>query len=458
MRISRIVLLLTLCGTLLASCMQDDSLTPPQAQAEQEAQDLILQDETSSVEFRRLFLEMNGIRVPGLTEAEQLLALRLLKAPMDPATLEATRDGIREQIRYRSAASGPITPSTARLARKSGPLSQQASDASMNDRYGYRFAYKDDEVFVGADGAGKVYVNTLANGTLTETQILTPSIAVPSFGSSIAVSGFSLLVGAGGLFDGYIFVFEKQNGSWVETQVIYKDGGFDFARVLEINAQYFVTGFRDTTRNVPAAALIYRRDDHTGQWGLHQSVPVSTLIWDADFFDKRLVVSGFAAPIGTAFQVIERVGQTWSETAFVVVPGGIFPRAVATHNNRIVVNGLLPFNDTYVYKRVGSSWQQEGVLSIPGVVPFAQTRWVDIDGNRAVVSVPAYGGGDAVYEYQRSGSTWSLIATHTPGSGDTQMWFGEDIKIKDADILVGAPGGGQQFDPNPQPAGQLFIF
>ncbi|MEM7655724.1 MAG: hypothetical protein AAF399_06305 [Bacteroidota bacterium] len=438
-----------------SGCLKDESLIPQADMAQEKAHDLSLETEETSAEFRAMFLEVLGINTLNLPEATELKVLAQLKSNMDGTELAGVREAV---IAIAKQKAKQPTHQAMSLLRTAGPLDNSASDGTMADGYGTRIATKDDEVFVGAPGSGQVYVNAYVNETLTETQILTPSMAVAGFGSSVAVSGFSLLVGVQGLYDGYVFVFEKQNGSWVETQVIYKDGGLDFARVLEINAQYFVTGFRDTTKGFQAFALIYRRNDNSGMWEAHQEVPVSTVVWDADFFDKRLVVSGVAAPVTAAFHVIERTGQTWAETAFVPVFGVIFPRAIATHNQRIVINGISPFNNSYVYKQVGGAWIQEDILSIPGIVPFAQTRWVDIDGNRAVVSVPAYGGGDAVYEYQRSGSDWSLIDTHTPASGDDKMWFGEDLKIKGKDILIGAPGGGQQFDPTPADPGKLYIY
>ena len=448
-------LLVCLFLATLSGCLEDKSVFPSQEVAKQKALDLSQETEETSAEFRGMFLEIMGIETAKLPEAQQAAVLKTLKNNLSVEQIDGIRDAVRQSAEQQLVAGQSQAMS---MMRKGAPISGQASDAAMSDQYGYRIASKDDEVVVGAPGAGKVYVNSYVGETLTETQVLTPSNGAAGFGESVAVGGFSLLVSASTIYGGDIFVFQKQGGLWVETQIIHKEGGFDFGRVLELNANYFMTGFRDTTAGTSAAALIYRIDDNTGIWAEHQNVAVTTVIWDADFFDKRLVIGSTFGGFTTAFEVIERSGTTWTNTGAVPIFGAFGPRSVATHGNRIVVNGLAPFEKAYVYKQSGGAWLLEDELTIPGPVPFAQTRWLDMQGNRVIMSVPAYGGGDAVYEFMRSGSSWNMVATHTPDASDDQMHFGEGIKIIGDDILVGAPGGGQQFDPTPKPAGKLYIY
>lgn len=448
----------------LSSCLQDQTFGPAQAEQNQKFEEISLETEETSYEFRDMFLEALALSPASMTEAEKVEAVKILKKNLSEEELDEYRASIRLTLKQLSRQSHQSMSSVFRLSNQT---IRSASDKSDNDRYGTSVASKGNQVFVGAPGANKVYVNTNNGGTLTETQILTPSNGALGFGKQVAVSGYNLVVSASdGIYGGYLFIFENQNGSWVESQIIHKTGGFDFGRVLKINANYLFTGFRDTTAGVGARGFIYRRDDDDGVWNLSQDFAISVIAWDADFFDKRLVISAVAFPAFAAFHVLERTGQTWEETAFVPLPpGSIFARSISTHNNRIIANSAFPTNNAYAYKKVGSSWVLEDELIInETIIPPSQTRWINMHGNRAIISVPAFGMGDAVYEFKRSGSTWSQVAKHTPAAGmDGSSLFGESLKIDGADLLIGAPGNAAFVFPPPPvpvlpPAGKVYVY
>ncbi|MEM7373854.1 MAG: hypothetical protein AAF587_34845 [Bacteroidota bacterium] len=448
----------------LSSCLQDQTLGPAQAEQNQKLEEISLETEESSYEFRDMFLETMALSPSSMTEEEKGEALRILKKNMSEKELDEYRTSIRQSLQQLARQPHRSMSSVLRVGKQT---TISASDGSDNDGYGTSVASKGNQVFIGAPAASQVYVNTNNGGTLTETQILTPSNGALGFGKQVAVSGYNLVVSASdGIFGGYLFVFENQGGSWIERQIIHKTGGFDFGRVVKINANYLFTGFRDTTTGVGAKGLIYRRDDDDGIWNLSQELSVAVIAWDADFFDKRLVVASGLSFFAPAFHVFERTGQSWTQTAYVPLPfGAIGPRSVTTHNKRVITNALIPSNKAYSFKINGQSWVLEDELLInEAIIPFAQTRWMNLHRNRLLISVPATGTGDAVYEFKRNGSTWNQIAKHTPAAGtDSNTLFGESLKIDGEDLLIGAPGNAPFVFPPPPvpvipPAGKVYVY
>lgn len=97
------------------------------------------------------------------------------------------------------------------------------------------FAFSDNVIVAGAsaaEGSGKVHVFEATNGSWGETIILPPddpiSSVKASFGSSVAVQGGNILVGAPPLFRtdaGHAYIFSRVEGAW-QVQADLIEGGF----------------------------------------------------------------------------------------------------------------------------------------------------------------------------------------------------------------------------------------
>ena len=105
-----------------------------------------------------------------------------------------------------------------------------ASDAAEGDTFGYPLAISGDTIVVGAPRdddhgpeSGSAYFFTRSGTTWTQQQKITASDAAEGdyFGSSVAISGNVLIIGAfkdddGGLDTGSLYVFTRSGNSWTE--------------------------------------------------------------------------------------------------------------------------------------------------------------------------------------------------------------------------------------------------
>ena len=116
-----------------------------------------------------------------------------------------------------------------------------ASDGGIFENFGSSVAISGSTIVVGAPRdnigsnslQGSAYVFNRQGGSWVEMQKLTASdgAAFDSFGFSVAVSGSTIVVGAtfdnigGNLLQGSAYVFNRQGGSWVETQKLTASDG-----------------------------------------------------------------------------------------------------------------------------------------------------------------------------------------------------------------------------------------
>ena len=110
---------------------------------------------------------------------------------------------------------------------------------SMQDniRFGGAAAIRDDLLVVGCvlcGNSGEVHVFQKQGGFWTEVQRLAPSVPTESrsFGSKIFLQDNTLVVGEpyaqnNDLLSGRVIVFERQQGQWVETQVLIGSSSLD---------------------------------------------------------------------------------------------------------------------------------------------------------------------------------------------------------------------------------------
>lgn len=114
-----------------------------------------------------------------------------------------------------------------------------ASDGAKNDDFGNAVSVSGMTAFVGADQAavngiaysGAVYVFSNAGGTWAQAQKLTAGTnSADHFGSSLAVSGATALIGSDGTAgnsygSGAAFVYTNQSGTWQQTHKLYASDG-----------------------------------------------------------------------------------------------------------------------------------------------------------------------------------------------------------------------------------------
>jgi hypothetical protein len=124
----------------------------------------------------------------------------------------------------------------------------------------------------------------------------------------------------------------------------------------------------------------------------------------------------------------------WSTTA----------SAVAVDGERLVVGETLapghPAGVARVFRRAGSTWLEEAVLSPSSGSPgdeFGSS--VDIDGSTITIGAPGHGIGGAVYVFTQEGSGWSQRAALLADDAASGDGFGAAVGLSGDVIVVGAP-------------------
>jgi hypothetical protein len=285
-----------------------------------------------------------------------------------------------------------------------------------------------------------------------------------SFGSSVAIDGDTVVVGARSEDSGAAGV----NGNQADNSIGESGAAYVFVR----------TGVTWTQQ----AYLKASNPGAGDEFGISVAIDGDTIVVGArDESSSATGVDGDQADDSTQFAgavyVFTRDGTTWSQQAYLKASntggGDFFGASVAIDGDTIIVgaenedgsapgvdgdqadNGTASAGAVYVFTRSGSTWSQEAYLksSNPGSGDWFGIS-VDISGDSIVVgasnedssatgvdgdqqSDTAVGSG-AAYVFVRSASTWSqqayLKASNT-GAGDD---FGTSVAIDGNTVVVGS--------------------
>jgi FG-GAP repeat len=142
-------------------------------------------------------------------------------------------------------------------------------------------------------------------------------------------------------------------------------------------------------------------------------------------------------------------------------PSDTFGSAVALDGDTAVIGaqtqgglfGSFGNGAAYVFVRSGTAWTQQAELTDPaGGSNESFGRSVGVSGNIALVGAPGARGSGAVFEYVRSGTTWSQQDTLTSSDGLLVATFGASLSLSGDTAVVGAP------ENSPGLPGAAYIF
>jgi hypothetical protein len=298
--------------------------------------------------------------------------------------------------------------------------------AGPGDRFGCSVSVSGDIAAIGVPydddngtDAGSVYVFVRSESTWGTAVRLTPGDAAAGdlFGSSVAVSGDTMVVGAptndtNGVDAGSAYVFVREGSTWTEAATLTPD---DAAAGDRFGCSVSVSG--DT-----AIVGAYLDSDNGGS-------------------------------SGSAY-VFARSGSTWSQAAKLTPHDGaaldLFGLSVSVDGDTALVGA--PFDDdsgmesgsAYVFSRSGSVWTQSAKLT---AADGAEADWfggsVSVSGDITVVGArrdddngPDSG---SAYVFVRSGSTWQEVAKYTAFDGAADDGFGYSVSVSGDSAIVGAP-------------------
>ena len=377
--------------------------------------------------------------------------------------------------------------------------SQQAeptsSDGAAGNNFGYSVAIDGGTAVVGAyhrtvgsnSQQGAVYVFVQSGTTWTQQAELTSSdgAANDNFGSSVAVSGGTAVIGAynrgvgGNSSQGAAYVFVQSGTSWSQqAELTASDGeGSDlFGVSVAVSGGTAVVGayhHRVGSNNNQGAAYVFVQSGTS--WS--QQAEWTASDGENSRFGVSVSVSGGTALIGAngqpvgsnsgqgAAYVFVQSGTSWSQQAELTASDGAggdsFGVSVSLSGGTAVIGAIkhqVGSNSgqgaAYVFVQSGTSWSQQAELTASDGVSSDQFgRSVSVSGGTALIGSASHVfGGDnpgAAYLFVQNGTSWSQQPELSAPDGATGDQFGWSVAVSGATAVIGAyahtvGGKGQQ--------------
>jgi FG-GAP repeat len=305
-----------------------------------------------------------------------------------------------------------------------------ASDGAAFDTFGRSVAVLGDTAIVGAQnhavGAnsnqGSAYV-FVRNGTMwTEQQKLTASDGATNdgFGSSVAISGDTVILGATGadigakLSQGSAYVFVRSGTTWTQQQKLTaSDGAADdrFGASVAISGDTVMAGatLDDIGANADqGSAYVFVRSGTT--WTQQQKLTASDGAMN-DSFGYEVTLSGDTAIVGA---YLDDIGANADQ------------------------------GSAYVFVRNGMTWVQQQQLTASDGAAFDYFgNSVSVSGDTAIVAAFAHDigsnfGQGSAYVFMRSGTTWTQHQQLTASDGEGSDGFGSSVSVSGDTAIVSA--------------------
>ena len=381
----------------------------------------------------------------------------------------------------------------------------KASNTGSGDRFGYSLALSGDTLAVGANreqsnatginggesdnslsGAGAVYVFT-RDGTVWSQQAYIKASNTGSgdaFGSSVALDGDTLAVGATG---------EASDGSSQNDNSLSNAG-----------AAYVFT--RSGTAWSQQAYLKASNPDSDDSFGYSVALYGETLAVGADREASNATGIGGDQNNNTlvnagAAYVFTRSGAAWSQQAYIKASntgsGDVFGWSLALFGDTLAVGAAgeasingnpnddsAPFTGAvYVFTRNGAVWSQQAYIKASNAGEADQFGWsLALTGDILSVGAPredsgATGvGGDqgddglpdsgAAYLFIRNGTVWSQQDYIKAAVTDNGDFFGYSVALSGDTLAAGAPGedskatgvDGDALDNSQSGSGAAYVF
>lgn len=326
------------------------------------------------------------------------------------------------------------------------------------------------------------------------------------FGVAVSASGDTLAVAApdaGSNEDGVVYVFRRVDDLW--TQEAYLEGSetadfSHFGRALSLSGDTLAVGADASEREGDLGAVhVFQR---TGSSWVEEARLVASNAAENDGFGSTVSLSGnmlatsspsedsSATGVGGdqgdnsasgsgAVYVFERIGDTWTEQAYIKASntdaGDAFGRSLALSGNTLAVgasgegsrasgvdgnqtdNAATSSGAVYVFTLNDGTWRQQAYLKgstvergdafgyslcLDGdtlaIGAFSEdSAAVGVDGDQTDNSAPSSG---AVFVFERAGGVWGQRAYLKPSATDGLDWFGHSLSLSGNHLAVGARG------------------
>ena len=313
------------------------------------------------------------------------------------------------------------------------------------------------------------------------------------FGRAVALSGDTLVIGAPeddlnvAQDQGSAYLFTRSEGRWIfRFKIVAADGDANdhFGSSLAVSGDTLAIGAPGADNGTAfgmGAVYVYARNGTA--WPLQQTIrPHDGKPYDG--FGEAVALDGTTLAVGASLADIDKVtdqgsvyvytraGTTWSfQQKLLGLAGSLrdrFGNAVALSGDTLAV-GAFWEEDTasqdmggaYVFVRGGPTWRLQAHL-VPGN-GHARAYFgsaVAISEETLVVGAPEFGTREtarlgAAYVYTRRGTTWVFQTQLGPESGSMGALFGAALAFRGDRLVVGMPAGSP--DAKSQP-GLAYVF
>jgi hypothetical protein len=347
------------------------------------------------------------------------------------------------------------------------PWAQQnrlsAADAARGDNAGLSVALSGTTAVVGVPGkkgsTGAAYVFVHSGRHWYQQARLTASdgVAGDQFGFSVALSGDAALVGAPfkNTQTGAAYVFVRHGTDWHQQARLTASGaagGDWFGSSVALSGSTALVGAPQRNNSSGAAYVFVRRGT---AWHLQDQLTAGAAAIEG--FGLSVALSGSTALVGAP----QRNGS--SGAAYVFVPRGTgwhqqarltagdaaandeLGTSVALGGNTALVGAPgknLASGAAYVFVRRGAAWHQQARLTAGDAADEDNVGLsVAVSADTAVAGAPGKNGSSgATYVFVRSGTTWYQQTQLTAGNAAASDELGTSVALSGDTALVGAPG------------------
>ena len=374
---------------------------------------------------------------------------------------------------------GSTSTSSSSTPATSGNWKQEAkllgSGTISNDGFGSSVSISGDTAVVAAPDhaqqAGAVYVFGKTSHGWTETAQLTASDSVPydMFGTSVVISGNTIVVGAeyGAADAGRVYVFTRTAQAWHQTAELK---GSDTVTYDQFGSSVAVAG---TTIAVGAdlrsarAGRVYVFTKRGIRWVQTAELKAADgAIYDE--FGSSLAMEGHTMIVGAEYHgpeagsayVFVESGGRWRQTAELkgsdTSTDDYFGYAVAISGGTVVVGAYdhaAGSGRAYVFEKTPTGFEQAAELQGTGITAgdyFGSA--VAVSGRTVVVGAEfATDNAGGIYVFTDTSAGWVQAASLTGSDTASNDEFGDSVAISGDTVLVGALGHSSK-------AGSAYVF
>ncbi|MEM7296871.1 MAG: hypothetical protein AAF391_01230, partial [Bacteroidota bacterium] len=347
------------------------------------------------------------------------------------------------------------------------------ADPLGQDFFGQRVALSGNRALI-ATGATtrRVYYYELENEVwVSKGQVSSDSqVSFNAFGQGLALEGDRAMVGAPNGLEvvGSVYYFEFENGEWVQKQEISPNDGSNhdrFGHSVSISGDRAIIGSIEDDDSGNASGSAYIFEFQNGVWVQTDKFTGNDSILD-DNFGRRVHLDGDRAIVGVrghidqgvnegAAYVFELQGNEWIQTAKLLRDdgdlGGEFGENILLRGDRAVVSNMTDDDNgssagaVYVFDLIDGSWVQAPKV-IPNDGGFAKRFGSSVFLADDKMYVGSRGGDNefgistgTVYIFDLVDGSWVESPERiNANDGVESDLFGESIALDEDRILVGA--------------------